>query len=77
MLGSIMSTIIRSPAIFVYILRHEVIDPAAIFVYILRHLFTYQRLKLGLFTPRDRLGQGQSPSLFKCDVICLHIRVES
>jgi len=34
--------------------RHEVIDTAAMFVDILRYLFTYQ--KLGLFTPRDRLG---------------------
>ena len=28
------------------------------------HLFTYERLNLGLFAPRDRLGQGRPPSLF-------------
>ena len=27
---------------------------AAIYVYILLHLFTYERLNLDLFTPRDR-----------------------
>jgi len=48
---------------------------SAIFIYILRHLFIYQRLKLGypthccnclatsFFTSRDRLGQGRPPSL--------------
>ena len=41
---------------------------AAIFVDILRHLFTYKRLKLGLFIPRDRLGQCRPPYLFACDV---------
>jgi len=50
-LGAIMSSIIKSFAIFVYILRH---------------LFKYQRLILGLFTPCVRLGQGLQPYLFTC-----------
>jgi len=44
---------------------------SAIFVYILLRLFTYQRLKLGLFTPRDRQRQGRPPPMFTCVVIRL------
>ena len=61
-LGAIWYGIIRSSALFVYVLRHlftyqskgglgakqsGIIRSSAIFVYMLRHLFTYQRLKLG------------------------------
>jgi len=49
------------------------IRSSAIFVDILRHLFIYQRLKLGLFTPRDRLGEGYPPYLLTFYVICLHV----
>jgi len=42
---------------------------AASFVDILRHLFIYKRLKLRLFTPGDRLGQGRPPYFFTCDVM--------
>jgi len=51
------------------------ISSSAIFVDILRHLFIYQRLMLGLFTPRDRLGQGYPPYLLTYYVICLRVEV--
>jgi len=66
-LGALMSGRIRSPAIFIYVLRHlikmlklRIFTPrdslgprlSAIFVNILHHLFTYKRINLGLFTPR-------------------------
>jgi len=51
----------------------DVIDPIAIYVYILRHLFTYQSLKLGLYTPRDREFITASPYLFTYQVSCLYI----
>ena len=47
-------TLSRSSIIFVYITSRSF----AIFVYVLRHLFT----------SRNRLGQGQPPYLFTCDV---------
>jgi len=50
---------------FIYTTRPPGARSAAIFIYILRHLFTYQSLKLGLFTPRDLLEQGHPPH-------CLH-----
>jgi len=46
MLGAIQSGIIRSSAIFVDILNN---------------VFTYKMIKLGLFTPRDRMSQGRPP----------------
>jgi len=53
MLGAIMSSIIRSSAIFVCIVRH---------------LFTHQKLMLGLFTPHDLPRQVWPPYLLACDV---------
>jgi len=46
---------VRPPSLFTYHVTSglEDIDPTSMFVYIIRHLFTYQRLKLGLFTPGD------------------------
>ena len=38
------------------------------------HLFTYPSIKLGLFTPRDHLGQGYPPYLLTFHVICLYIK---
>jgi len=49
-----MNSLTPPPYLFTYcvICLHHV--TIAIFVYILRHLFTYQRINLGVFTPRDR-----------------------
>jgi len=59
-----MSAEIRSSAIFVYSTRPLEARSSAILVYKMRHLFTYQRLKLGLFTPSDCLGQGFPPLVY-------------